>query len=192
MKAKPKKCATCGNSYEKKNGVSWYQWRRSRFCSRQCFRKTPVSAHDFFWARVKRGDQDTCWLWRGSINKWTGGYGYAMRSGGVANRAHRVSWELHNGAIPDGLFVLHRCDNPPCVNPAHLFLGTNADNMADMAAKGRHGRTILTPDQVRDIRRRLGSRRTPAGVRMKLSSEYGVSVSTIKAIKANRFWRHVK
>jgi hypothetical protein len=79
-----------------------------------------------------------CWLWIGATN----GKGYGKiqqgRRGGIPLLAHRVSWELHRGPIPDGLMVLHQCDSPPCVNPDHLFLGTGLDNMRDMVAKSRH------------------------------------------------------
>ena len=77
-----------------------------------------------------------CWTWTRATNK--AGYGKIGSGEGAGTLAtHRVSWELTNGPVPDGLFVLHRCDNPPCCNPAHLFLGTSRDNTLDMIAKGR-------------------------------------------------------
>jgi hypothetical protein len=90
-----------------------------------------------FWQRVRK-DQDGCWRWTGHCRR-TNGYG-TIRISEQSKLAHRVSWEMANGPIPDGTFVCHRCDNPPCVNPAHLFLGTVADNAADMVAKGRQAK----------------------------------------------------
>jgi hypothetical protein len=77
------------------------------------------------------GGPAACWPWTGSCTR----HGYGKLS--ATEVAHRVAWELTNGPIPSGLCVLHRCDNPPCCNPAHLFLGTRSDNVADMVAKGR-------------------------------------------------------
>lgn len=85
-----------------------------------------------FWKRVQK--TDTCWLWTGSKTK--DGYGQISVEG-KNNLAHRFSWIFHNGPIPDALCVLHICDNPPCTNPEHLFLGTQPDNMADKTRKGR-------------------------------------------------------
>ena len=91
---------------------------------------------DRFWEKVSK--EDGCWNWVGSTQGF--GYGY-LHTGDKTNRkpvsAHRYSWALHNGPIPDGLWVLHKCDNPSCVNPDHLFLGDRTDNMRDCAAKGR-------------------------------------------------------
>lgn len=91
---------------------------------------------DRFWSKVDKTGE--CWEWRGAIAK--SGYGHINRGrrGEGVIRCHRLSWELANQrSIPDGLYVLHKCDNPKCVRPDHLFLGTPTDNMRDMAAKGR-------------------------------------------------------
>lgn len=87
-----------------------------------------------FWRRVVK--TDTCWLWMGAKSK---GYGrYRIVRGANSRRCHRVSWELAHGPIPPGMVVMHSCDNPSCVNPAHLSLGTQRDNVHDAIAKGRH------------------------------------------------------
>ena len=93
-----------------------------------------VPAEDRFWAKVdKSGD---CWLWTGAIFAGNG-YGQFSPAHHVNVAAHRFSWELHNGPIPDGLLVCHHCDTPLCVRLDHLFLGTASDNMQDMIRKGR-------------------------------------------------------
>ncbi len=94
-----------------------------------------LSLEERYWAKVEKTN-DGCWGWVSGTDAF--GYGRLIAPGGRKNlKAHRVSWELHNGPIPGGMCVLHRCDNPPCSNPDHLFLGTKADNVADMNAKGR-------------------------------------------------------
>ena len=94
-----------------------------------------------FWPKVEKGSPAECWLWKGAVNNQ--GYGQILFNGKVC-LASRVSWVMHIGPVPDGLFVLHHCDTPACINPGHLFLGTQTDNMADMAAKGRNGHSNKT------------------------------------------------
>lgn len=103
---------------------------------------------DGFNAHVIRNEVG-CWGWNGATFSSSGGYA-ALRDHTRTVRAHRVSWELHRGTIPAGLWVLHHCDNPVCTNPDHLFLGTHDDNMADMVAKGRH-RSAKTRGSTRSV-----------------------------------------
>lgn len=92
-----------------------------------------------FWSRVEKGQE--CWEWTGA--RFHFGHG-SISQNGRNTAAHRVSWELHNGPIPEGMHVLHTCDNPPCVNPAHLYLGTNADNIADRDRQRRQSNARKT------------------------------------------------
>ncbi len=136
---------------------------------------------------------DGCWEWRGYRNPK--GYGFTRPGGrGVKGvLAHRLSWELHRGEIPEGMQVLHRCDNPPCVNPEHLFLGTNLDNIRDRVAKGRPGgsQAWTTPmlgerhpncrvsgAVVEEIRRRYAAGEAPAaiGVSLGVTRQYAYRV----------------
>lgn len=98
-----------------------------------------------FWRKVIRGSGDECWGWSGGTTN--DGYGYLTLGREHSHRkmvAHRFSYELANGPIPDGLLVLHSCDNPPCCNPDHLRLGTQSDNMFEMASKGRSWQQLKT------------------------------------------------
>jgi hypothetical protein len=156
-----------------------------------------------FWQKVnKDGPTPThcpeigqCWLWSASV---FAKLGYGMFYLGQRQlEAHRYSWELHNGEIPAGMWVLHRCDNRLCVNPGHLFLGTPADNVADCKKKGRqargekNSRAKLTEEQVREIRRRYerGWRTAQSGG--VLAREFGVSPSTISQIVRGKHWKHI-
>ena len=138
-----------------------------------------------FWANVDKSD--SCWNWTASLSK--SGYG-AFSNNGKYVRAHRYSWSLHNGKIPDGLCVLHRCDNRKCVNPDHLWLGTHDDNMRDRTLKGRqcrgenHGRAKLTEVAARAI---LVSEE-PYRI---LSARYGVIADHIYKIRAGLRWAHI-
>lgn len=124
-----------------------------------------------------------CWLWTGSTERR--GYG-RLRVNGRIRKAHRISWELHVGAIPIGMGVCHKCDTEECVNPDHLFLGTHAENMADMVAKGRSGASkrcgVLHPlskftdEEIRTIR-------NAAGTQQAIAALFGTTQSTIWAIR---------
>jgi HNH endonuclease len=112
-----------------------------------------------FWSRVDVRGQDECWLWKGKVNNF--GYG---RIGGCRT-AHRMAYQLTHGSIPEGTFILHKCDNPPCCNPSHLYAGTPADNVRDMLARNRNAKVKpnmrgeanhaakITWEQAREMRR---------------------------------------
>lgn len=161
----------------------WYKAHRSR-------PRLPIPAAERLWARTDRtGD---CWVWLGGRD-WKG-YG-RIRVGGPTVGTHRLSWEIHHGPIPRGLWVLHHCDNPPCLRPDHLFLGTQADNTADMVSKGRQRGAVgtanrharLTPQQVADIRRRYVRGSSTSGTTA-LAVEYGVSDVMIGKIVRGTAW----
>lgn len=149
---------------------------------------TAYSLAERFHANVEVGEPGECWKWSGPVGN--GGYG---RLGKQKREAHRLSWELHRGAIPTGMRVCHTCDNPPCANPAHLFLGTAADNSADMVAKGRsnrgerNGNARLTANDVLVIRRLRREGQTLKSI----AKVYGVGVPTVHDIATLRRWAHI-
>jgi len=127
--------------YGVSQGYIWMTFKRLGLRSHPKGR-TPRPWQQRFWNYVDKNGANGCWVWTASRHRF--GYGLLVKEQSTTKKrgrhrtAHRLSWELHNGAIPKGLSVLHHCDNPPCVNPAHLFLGTQADNNRDMFAKGRN------------------------------------------------------
>lgn len=138
-----------------------------------------------FWSKVDIKGPDDCWEWQASVTQ-TGGYGQfnAARHLGHSRMAHRWAWILTQGSIPKGLYVLHHCDNRPCCNPKHLYLGTYKDNARDMVERGRlyirtgadNHQTKLTPEQVIMIRKDPRPQRT-------IAKEYGVSQPAIRQVK---------
>lgn len=161
-----------------------------------------MALEDRFWGKVERRGPDECWWWQAAK---VAGYG-VLNVGRIRDgtrrmvKAHRVSWQMSIGPIPKGMLVLHRCDNPSCVNPSHLFIGTNRDNVADMRSKGRgryigngglrgsaHGKSKLTEVGAAEIRQRVDSGESQASV----ARDFGLSRATINHIIKGRTWRHV-
>jgi len=204
-------CEQCGAAFEAKE--FFVRRGEAKYCSRPCFiesqRGRPRYSDDVrrerFWAKVDRGTIDDCWEWTGARQSSQGsapGYG-SVRLEGRQLSAHRIAWEYAHGPIPDGLVVCHHCDNPPCCNPAHLFLGTIMDNNADRTQKGRSAsgdkhwtrhrplrgeqatRAKLTAVQVAEIRRLYAE----GGISQReLAERYPVSKSAIKHILKGRSW----
>ncbi len=152
-----------------------------------------------FWSRVRRGGELECWEWQGS--KPGRGYGQ-IRWGGAMRATHRMAWELTFGVIPPGMFICHKCDNPPCCNPSHLFLGTPLDNAQDREAKGRrsphlppvrptrgesHPMAKLTNWQVLSMRKE----RLEGCKLIALASKYGISFGHVSAICRETRWSNV-
>lgn len=142
-------------------------------------------------AQTQIDEVSGCWNWTGSLAG--GGYGQILIDNEPC-RLHRLSYEIHRGPIPEGLFVCHHCDNRACFNPAHLFLGTNADNMADMVAKGRQrpaqgeavGTSKLTEADVIAIRSAVGM------THEQLASRYGISRPQVSNLRRGRGWTHIQ
>jgi hypothetical protein len=168
-------CKCCNTSFESLSP-------RHLFCCLECR----------FWSKVEKLGPDECWNWIAGINK--GGYGQ-LKYEGHTDRAHRIAWILAYGPIPDNFGVLHACDNPACVNPHHLFLGTQSDNIKDCVKKNRqnppkgevHYMAKLTKKHVLEIRSKL-----TMGFRIcDLASIYKVCSKTISQIKCRETWVHI-
>lgn len=139
-----------------------------------------------------------CWLWTSSYT--SNGYG-EISIGGRSNRevlrAHRLSWAIFRGPIPEGMLVCHKCDNPPCCNPDHLFLGTQSDNMRDMVRKGRNsgvrakgennGASKLTEAQISEMRSLYNTCWTQA----EIARRFGVGTGTVSNVVNRKVWKHV-
>jgi hypothetical protein len=167
---------------------------------------TSVSDNDTarFWARVDKTGE--CWIWTGMTNQRptspTGhnpSYG-RFKLNGKITVAHRVSYTIHHGQIPPGLCVCHRCDVPLCVNPDHLFLATQRENVADCDRKGRsrrdlagrrgptHHKAILNPDMVRQIRQ---DRANGGMFQWQIAIKHKVSKGTVESVLQGKTWKHV-
>lgn len=179
-------------------------------CTRPCKARGLCATHYQAWTRIRRADEsvsnkevesfwskvatnDDCWWWMAAVGD--DGYGFlSVRAYPV--KAHRFSWKLHFGEIPNGMCVCHRCDNKICVRPEHLFLGTTQDNTADRDAKGRqtkgehHHDAKLSEDDVRVIRARYKKGCATNGIRA-LAREFGLCRSSMKAAVFGDTWKGV-
>lgn len=153
--------------------------------------KTPLLER--FWRHVKAGSDDECWPWEKCPKDRYG----AIGKDGVIERAHRVSWQIHIGPIPPGVQVLHTCDNPPCVNPKHLFLGDQTANMRDMARKGRgrsapraalqNSKAKVTRAEVAEIRQQLGAGHSQSTI----ARRFNISQTNVSAISRRKTWGEI-
>jgi hypothetical protein len=151
----------------------------------------PIDPEDRFRKFIEIDIETGCWIWIGSrqgTKPWD--YG-SFWDGDKIEKAHHYSYEIHKGPIPTGILVLHKCDNPPCVNPDHLFLGTTQDNVDDMFAKGRNhalkgsenGNALLTEETVLKIRSDIRPVK-------EIAKDYGVSPACIYDARSRR-WKHI-
>ena len=129
-------CETCGRTFSKRPKDSMDQWADRAYCSLPCSNATKkfTPPHLVLWRNTAKKGPDDCWPWHGTRDRY--GYGRIVCLNSI-QKAHRVSYEMANGPIQDGLLVMHSCDNPNCVNPAHLSVGTQKQNMKDASARGR-------------------------------------------------------
>lgn len=195
-------CEYCGSAFEAIQRPS----RIRRFCSPACAsywqteRLASMDPKERFWAKVRVTGPDDCWEWAAGRSKH--GYGRVdfHYPGKTSRIASRVAWEMTHGPIPDGLHVLHECDNPPCCNPAHLFLGTHLDNVRDMHRKGRariyqfpngddHNKAKLTWADIREIRRTCKPWDKQRGAHV-LARKYGVKPEAIRRIVRGETWKN--
>ncbi|HLI51916.1 MAG TPA: HNH endonuclease [Thermomicrobiaceae bacterium] len=203
-KAREFVCAHCGTPFIEY--AVYVASGKAKYCSHACAyaaRKRPAETR--FWENVdKSGD---CWIWIARQERR--GYGrFFVSTDRPKVASHRYSYELAHGPIPPGMMVCHRCDNPSCVNPAHLFLGTASDNVRDMIDKNRHAhgeshysrnqpaalargeriaKSKLTPAAVRDIRRSAANGATQT----ELARRYGVTRRTIQMVVERLSWQHI-
>ncbi len=147
-----------------------------------------------FEDKFERIPEAGCWIWTASVGPK--GYGMFAHSHTDHDRSHRSAWRIYRGPIPDGMFVLHRCDVPSCVNPEHLFLGTHKDNMQDMVSKGRgrglvgsaHPESKLTEADVLEMRRLSKAGKTA----IEIAAQFGVGKSAANYACNGTTWKHVK
>jgi hypothetical protein len=189
---RPKACKACGRMFSIANSEAPSRFLKRNACGPKCGRalqEMPSLEHRF-WKKVDKRGTDECWIWRGTMTP--DGYGKLWIGGGLMRGAHRISYELFEGPILNDMLVCHKCDVRNCVNPSHLFLGNNADNMADKVSKNRQSRlkgtqsasAKLTEQDVLDIR--------ASGISQhELARRYGVTQSSVWSIIHRKTWSHL-
>jgi hypothetical protein len=189
-------CERCGAQFHKRTDRSDSYFKNRRFCGPKCVGHATNPAGDpvqRFWDKVvKADDPDDCWGWLAARHEkvWYGVFTVARKTA----HAHRFSYELHNGPIPKGKHVLHKCDNPACSNPRHLFLGDQISNNKDRDRKGRlrvgrlpgskHHQAKLNEDNVLAIR-------ASSATAKDIGEQYGVTAALIYMIRGRKIWRHI-
>lgn len=174
-------CGHCGKGFERRASQ---KTEGNVYCSWACMHAPKCAPEERFWPRVERRGPDECWEWMAARN--ADGYGWIGAWGGRVS-THRFSWMLHNGQIPAGMEVCHTCDNPPCVNPRHLFLGPHWANMRDCVLKGRMRHAKLNENAVRQIRQALAAGATQRS----LCGVYGVGHTMMDLIARRLAWKWV-
>ncbi len=198
-----KKCLQCGSLFGRDSCKRVSDFNEKVFCSHPCAKKYSSGANHHLYkspeekikSNIKVDEQTGCWVWQGwwRSKRGKGFYG-GVKINGISLFAHRISYEIYKGKIPDGMLCCHKCDNTKCVNPEHLFLGTQDDNMKDMANKfrGTNGekghRAKLTKNKVVEIRfaANMGNM-----LHKEIAKVFGVSTSTITRIVNKKDWKHI-
>ncbi len=189
----PRICLFCNSHFDATAAA--IRRGQGKFCSRACYFKGKPRDLRTAFMKSFTTPEEGCWEWM--RNKYKQGYGQ-ITSFQKSYLAHRLAWEYAFGSIPDGMFVCHKCDNPSCVRPDHLFLGTPLTNMRDKISKGRSvvksGTALasakLTEDAVRHIRLTY-RRRIPGHTAKELAAKFGVSASVVAMVAARQAWKHV-
>ena len=188
------KCLFCKKEFKK--NLSQIEIYKNHFCSKECHIKhyhLPNIIEERFFKYIEK-QENGCWIWTGHVKR--DGYG-ASRHIGKYVLSHRLSWIIHNGEIPKGMFILHKCDVRSCVNPEHLFLGTHQDNMDDMINKKRDRHlkgedsalSKLTDENVREIRSLYKSGKF---TQEELANKFPCSRANMSSIILRKIWRHLE
>jgi len=167
---------------------------------KNCYRQRVKTLEEKFWEKVNKKGKDDCWEWLAGRNHKNYGNFYVSIGNSKDKHwiAHRMAWKLTYGEIPKGLHICHHCDNPPCVNPNHLWIGTNKDNILDASRKGRlvrkirgedHHKSKLTEKEVIEIKH---IRKETGLSFIKIGKMFNVHPTTIGYIMRGRTWSHIK